>query len=55
MKSQSYKYTGQTTLNVKMSGNATEIKEVTVQGKRGSRNEMGVTERQMAFATQKST
>lgn len=53
MKSQSYKYTGQTTLNVKMSGNATEIKEVTVQGKRGSRNEMGVTERQMAFATQK--
>lgn len=53
MKSQSYKYNGQTTLNVKMSNNATAIKEVTVQGKRGSRNEMGVTERQMSFATQK--
>ena len=53
MKSQSFKYTGQTTLNVKMAGNATQIKEVTVQGQRGSRNEMGVTQRQMAFATQK--
>lgn len=53
MKSQSFKYTGQTTLNVKMSNNSQQIKEVTVKGKRGSRNEMGVTERQMSFATQK--
>ena len=53
MKSQTFKYTGQTTLNVKMKNAATEIKEVTVKGKRGSRNEMGVTERQMSFATQK--
>ncbi len=53
MTTQSFKYTGQTTLNVKMSNAATQIKEVTVKGKRGSRNEMGVTERQMAFATQK--
>ena len=53
MKSQSFKYTGQTTLNVKMKNAATEIKEVTIQGKRGSRNEMGVTDRQMSFATQK--
>lgn len=53
MKTQSFKYTGQPTINVQMSSNATEIKEVTVQGSRGSRNEMGVTQRQMAFATQK--
>ena len=53
MTTQSFKYNGQTTLNVKMSNAATQIKEVTVKGKRGSRNEMGVTERQMAFATQK--
>ena len=53
MTTQSFKYAGQTTLNVKMSNAATQIKEVTVKGKRGSRNEMGVTERQMAFATQK--
>ena len=53
MKSQTFKYTGQTTLNVKMKNASTEIKEVTVKGKRGSRNEMGVTERQMSFATQK--
>lgn len=53
MKTQSFKYTGQTTLNVKMDNNNTSIKEVTVQGKRGGRNEMGVTDRQMSFATQK--
>ena len=53
MTTQSFKYTGQTTLNVKLSHAATQITEVTVKGKRGSRNEMGVTERQMAFATQK--
>ena len=53
MTTQSFKYTGQTTLNVKMSNAATQIKEVTVKGKRGSRNVMGVTERQRAFATQK--
>lgn len=53
MKSQQFEYKGQPTINVKMSNNATQIKEVTVKGKRGSRNEMGVTERQMSFATQK--
>ena len=53
MKTKSFKYTGQTTLNVKMESGATQIKEVTVKGKRGSRNEMGVTDRQMSFATQK--
>ncbi|MGN0220946.1 MAG: SusC/RagA family TonB-linked outer membrane protein [Prevotella sp.] len=53
MKTKTFKYTGQTTLNVKMESGATQIKEVTVKGKRGSRNEMGVTDRQMSFATQK--
>ncbi len=53
MKSQSFVYTGQTTLNVKMAADAKELKEVTIQGKRGSVNDMGVTERQMSFATQK--
>lgn len=53
MKTQSFEYKGEATHNVKMSNNATEIKEVTVQGKRGSRNEMGLTERQQSFATQK--
>ena len=53
MKTKSFKYTGQTTLNVKMESGATQIKEVTVKGKRGSRNEMGVTDRQMSVATQK--
>ena len=53
MKTQRFKYTGQTTLNVTMESDAHQIKEVQVTGKRGSRNEMGVTERQMSFATQK--
>ena len=53
MKSQRFKYNGQKVLNVTMESDARQIKEVEVKGKRGSRNEMGVTERQMTFATQK--
>jgi TonB-linked SusC/RagA family outer membrane protein len=53
MKTQRFKYTGQTSLNVKMGSDAQQIKEVEVRGKRNTRNEMGVTERQMSFATQK--
>lgn len=53
MTTQTYKYTGQTTLNVRMDSDAEQIKEVVVKGTRGGRNDMGVTTRQMAFATQK--
>lgn len=53
MKAQSFKYTGQTTLNVKMGADEHQIKEVKVSGKRNSRNEMGISERQASFATQK--
>jgi len=54
MKTQRFKYTGQTKLNVTMESDAHQIKEVQVQGRRGgSRNDMGVTARQQAFATQK--
>ena len=54
MQTQSFKYTGQTTLNVKMESDAaTQIEEVVVSGSRSTRNDMGVTARQMAFATQK--
>ncbi len=53
MKTQTFKYTGQGTINVTMSGNATEIKEVTVTSSRGTTNDLGVTSRQMSFATQK--
>ena len=53
MKSQRFKYTGQKELNVTMESDAHQIKEVQVQGRRGSRNEMGLTTRQQAFATQK--
>ncbi|MBR2239170.1 MAG: SusC/RagA family TonB-linked outer membrane protein [Prevotella sp.] len=54
MKQQSFKYTGQKTLNVTMESNAHQIREVQVSGKKGgSRNDMGVTARQQSFATQK--
>lgn len=53
MKTQKIKYTGQATQNVTMASDAQQIKEVSVTGKRNRKNEMGVTERQMSFATQK--
>jgi TonB-linked SusC/RagA family outer membrane protein len=54
MKTQRFKYTGQTRLNVTMESDAHQIKEVQVQGRKGgSRNEMGLTQRQQSFATQK--
>lgn len=54
MKTQRFKYNGQKTLNVTMESDAHQIKEVQVQGKKGgSRNDMGITARQQAFATQK--
>lgn len=53
MKTQRFAYKGQASLNVKMGGNDHQIREVQVSGSRNRRNEMGVTERQMSFATQK--
>ena len=53
MKTQRFPYTGQATQNVKMGSDTHQIQEVQVKGKRGGRSEMGVTERQMSFATQK--
>ena len=53
MKTQRFPYTGQKSLNVTMGSDAHEIKEVQVTGKRGSRNDMGLTARQQSFATQK--
>lgn len=53
MKSQKIKYNGQTTQNVRMEKDDHVIKEVKVSGKRSRRNEMGLTERQQSFATQK--
>ncbi len=54
MKTQRFKYTGQTTLDVTMENDARQIQEVEVKARRGGdRNEMGVTQRQLAFATQK--
>lgn len=53
MKTLKYKYSGQSVQNAKMTADAHQIKEVQVTGSRNRRNEMGVTERQMSFATQK--
>ena len=54
MKTQRFKYTGQTTLDVTMENDARQIQEVEVKARRGGdRNDMGVTSRQLAFATQK--
>ena len=54
MKTQRFKYTGQTTLDVTMENDAHQITEVEVKARRGGdRNDMGVTQRQLAFATQK--
>lgn len=53
MKSQRIKYTGQATQNVRMQKDDHVIKEVKVSGKRSRRNEMGLTEKQQSFATQK--
>ena len=54
MKTQRFKYTGQTKLNVTMESDAHQIKEVQVSGRRGgTRNDMGITSRQQSFATQK--
>ena len=54
MKTQRFKYTGQTSMDVTMENDARQIQEVEVKARRGGdRNEMGVTQRQMAFATQK--
>lgn len=54
MKTQRFKYNGQKTLNVTMTSDAHQIKEVQVQGRKGgSRNDMGLTARQQSFATQK--
>lgn len=55
MKTQTFKYTGQTTLDVKLAADndLTQLTELKVTGTRGSRNDMGVSQRDMAFATQK--
>lgn len=53
MKTQSFRYNGETKKNVTMSGGAQQIKEVQVKGTRSRRNDMGLTQKQMSFATQK--
>lgn len=52
LKTQRVAYKGQSVQNATLK-NERVLTEVTVKGKRGSRSDMGVTERQMAFATQK--
>lgn len=53
MKSQRIKYNGQATQNVRLEKDDHVIKEVKVSGKRSRRNDMGLTEKQQSFATQK--
>lgn len=55
MKTQKFKYTGQTTLDVKLEGDnaQTQLAEVKITGSRGGRNDMGISMREQAFATQK--
>src|SRR5574344_739997 len=53
MKTQRFKYTGQTKLDVKMNDDQHVIKEVTVTSRRNQRNDMGVNMREQTFATQK--
>ena len=53
MKTESFKYNGETRKNVTMTSGAQQINEVQVKGTRSRRNEMGVTQKQMSFATQK--
>lgn len=55
MKTQKFKYEGQTTLNVKLEADnaQTQLQEVRVTGSRGSRNDLGIGAREQAFATQK--
>ncbi|MGN1263160.1 MAG: TonB-dependent receptor plug domain-containing protein, partial [Prevotella sp.] len=53
MKTQRVKYTGQASQNVRLAKDDHVIKEVKVSGKRSRRNEMGLTQKQQSFATQK--
>ena len=53
MKTQRVKYNGQATQNVRLEKDNHVIKEVKVSGKRSRRNEMGLTQKQQSFATQK--
>lgn len=53
MKTQRVKYNGQATQNVRLEKDDHVIKEVKVSGKRSRRNEMGLTQKQQSFATQK--
>lgn len=53
MKTQKFKYTGQTTLDVVMKNDDHVLNEVTVTASRNDNNEFGVGSREMAFATQK--
>lgn len=53
MKSQRFKYTGQTVLNVVMESDAQSLTEVEISAKKIDRNDMGISTRELAFATQK--
>ncbi|NPD90962.1 SusC/RagA family TonB-linked outer membrane protein [Xylanibacter muris] len=53
MQTQSFKYNGETQKNVTMKADSHQIKEVEVKGSRSRRNEMGLTQKQQSFATQK--
>ncbi|MDR0810962.1 MAG: SusC/RagA family TonB-linked outer membrane protein [Paludibacter sp.] len=53
MKPQSFDYTGQKVQNAVMEENISSLKEVTVAAKRTSQSELGITEREQTFSSQK--
>ena len=53
MKSQRFKYTGQTKIDVLMEADAQTLVEVEIEAKKIERNDLGISQKEMAFATQK--
>lgn len=53
MKSQRFKYTGQTKIDVLMETDAQTLVEVEIEAKKIERNDLGISQKEMAFATQK--
>ena len=53
MKSLRFKYTGQTKIDVLMEADAQTLVEVEIEAKKIERNDLGISQKEMAFATQK--
>lgn len=53
MKSQRFKYTGQTKIDVLMEADAQTLVEVEIEAKKIERNDLGISQKEIAFATQK--